>query len=654
MNEPFLDGNIDIDENTILRNSPEILKILLRDRTTGKNIIWATKTYELLGKEFEAREPIKLKLITGNNSSLIRPRIEKLKYEQKERTKGKAEVFTPIWIVEKQNNIIDQEFKDLDLKEYVSKVWLEIACGEAPYMVTRYNSVTGEFLPIQERVGFIDKKLKRISKEIEEEQEWFEYAKIAYQTSFGYEFQGDSLLIARENLLYTFFDYYIAKFSIKPDIQFQKEIARIISYNVFQMDGLNYTIPYSGEQNQKKVSEQLDLFGDLKIAEEYVSDMSKTNILAKIRYMKNKKMIEFQAFSKEETLMKFDVIIGNPPYQEEAMETSDKPIYNIFLEEAYKIADRAIFITPARFLFNAGKTPKKWNEKMLSDNHLRVMFFEQNSSKVFPNTDIKGGVAVTYRNITESYESIGTFTIYDELNSILHKVPVLDSLNFSSLVYSPESYKLTQCLYDEHPEIKTMTKINKKGRRVSLISSGHEFDMTTNVFDNLPFIFFEDKPENKYEYIRIYGRQDNKRILKWVKKKYIKNHENLEKWKIFLPKANGSGKFGEVLSNPIIGEPFVGTNQSFISIGAFESNFEANSTLKYIKTKFLRSLLGVLKVTQDNKKATWSKIPIQDFTSNSDIDWSKSIPEIDQQLYKKYNLNEVEINFIETRVKEME
>lgn len=219
LNEPFLDGKIDIDENTILRNSPEILKILLRDRTTGKNIIWATKTYELLGKEFEAREPIKLKLITGNNSSLIRPRIEKLKYEQKERTKGKAEVFTPIWIVEKQNNLIDQEFKDLDLKEYISKVWLEIACGEAPYMVTRYNSVTGEFLPIQERVGFIDKKLKRISKEIEEEQEWFEYAKIAYQTSFGYEFQGDSLLIARENLLYTFFDYYIAKFSIKPDIQ---------------------------------------------------------------------------------------------------------------------------------------------------------------------------------------------------------------------------------------------------------------------------------------------------------------------------------------------------------------------------------------------------------------------------------------------------
>ena len=646
MNEPFLDGKIDIDENTILRNSPEILKILLRDRTTGKNIIWATKTYELLGKEFEAREPIKLKLITGNNSSLIRPRIEKLKYEQKERTKGKAEVFTPIWIVEKQNNLIDQEFKDLDLKEYISKVWLEIACGEAPYMVTRYNSVTGEFLPIQERVGFIDKKLKRISKEIEEEQEWFEYAKIAYQTSFGYEFQGDSLLIARENLLYTFFDYYIAKFSIKPDIQFQKEIARIISYNVFQMDGLNYTIPYSGEHNQKKVSEQLDLFGDLKIAEEYVSNMSKTNTLAKIKHWKNKKMIEFQAFSREETLMKFDVIIGNPPYQEETIgenKTFARPIYHIFLEEAYKLGNIIEMVHPARFLFEAGSTPKEWNKKMLNDPHLKVMYFNENSSKIFPNTDIKGGIVITYYNHNRINDPIKTFTKYKELNSILKKIQISNEFSsLSELIHAKDSYRFTQKLHEDNPTLKNN------------MSASHEYDVASNIYDRIPSVFFGEKPNDEYEYVRILGRYNGQRTGKWIRKDYIRAHQNLNKYKVILPGSNGSGEFGERIADPFISGPNEGHTATFISIGNFDNEEEAKNVKKYVSTKFVRALLGILKATQANSRPKWRWVPLEDFTSNSDIDWSKSIPEIDQQLYKKYNLNEVEINFIETRVKEME
>ena len=229
LNGFLFDEQIDVDENNILRENPNLLNLLLKDRTTKKNIIWATKSYEPLGKGFEADSNIRVDLITGNRVSLIRPRVEKAKYEQKERTKGKAEVYTPTWIVKKQNDIVDEDFKHLPLEEYISKVWLEIACGEAPYMVSRYDTVTGEPIQVKDRVGFVDRKLERISEEINDEKEWFKYVCQAYQACYGYEFQGDSLLLARENLLYTFIDYYEAKFGKSPRLEQQKEIAKIIS-----------------------------------------------------------------------------------------------------------------------------------------------------------------------------------------------------------------------------------------------------------------------------------------------------------------------------------------------------------------------------------------------------------------------------------------
>lgn len=648
MNDSFLEEKIDIDENAILRNSPELLKILLRDRTTGKNIIWATKTYELLGKEFESKEPIKVKSITGKNASLIRPRIEKLKYEKKERTKGKAEVFTPIWMVKKQNEIVDKEFQNLELKEYLTKVWLEIACGEAPYMVSRYDSVTGEFIPIQKRVGFIDKKLNRISEEISDELEWIKYAKIVYQTSFGYEFQGDSLLIARENLLYTFLDYYVAKFKRRPNIELQKEVAKIISYNVFQMDGLNYAIPYSGEQKRKEELEQLDLFGEVKIKKAEVSATQEISIPVKIKYWKNKKMIEFQAFTKEEKLMKFDVVIGNPPFNdnggknEDGSKNRDEPIYHVFLNESYKLADKAVFISPARFLFNAGQTPKMWNEKMLNDPHFKVLFYEKDSAKVFVNTDIKGGVAITYRDIYVDFGAVKSFTPEVQLNSVMKKVVKLDGfISLSNIGYPKSSYKYTKKMHKDNPGISF------------LLSDGEQFSISTTAFDKLQDLFLNEKPYSDKEYIGILGRENKSRKIKWIRKEYVSGPENSGFFKVAIPASNGSGDFGEVLSSPIILKPNEGHTQTFMTFGKAGTVEEADALLKYFKTKFLRSLLGILKVTQHNPIKVWKYIPIQNFGIKSDVDWSKTISEIDQQLYKKYKLNEEEINFIETKVKEM-
>jgi type II restriction enzyme len=350
----------------------------------------------------------------------------------------------------------------------------------------------------------------------------------------------------------------------------------------------------------------------------------------------------------------FDYVIGNPPYQQSREGTSDKQVYNYMMDAGFEVGRKAEFITPSRFLFNAGNTKKSWNEKMLHDPHFKVLKYEEDGSKVFPNTDIKGGVVITYRDDSKDFGAIEIFIANPILNNILHKV--LHVAGFSPVsdeVFAPESYKFTKNLYEENPEIKKMT-FTYKGKEGPLISKGHDYDLTSNIFDKLDgIVFHEELPSDSNEYIRIVGRKDNIRCTRWIKRAYIAPHPNLDTYKMLFPKSNGSGKFGEQMSLPIIAEPGEGHTQTFISIGRLSTKAEAEAEVKYVKTKFARTMLGILKVTQDNKKGVWKYVPNQDFTASSDIDWSKSIHEIDLQLYRKYGLDENEITFIETHVKEM-
>lgn len=625
---------IDISEESLSKESADLLKILLKDRTTKKSIVWATHSYELLGKGFAPSDRINPSKVTGTYANLIQPRSEKSKYEQKDRTKIRAEVFTPTWLVAKQNGYVESELGSLSLEEYVDLRWLEVTCGEAPYMVTRYDTVTGEEIPLSERVGFVDRKLQRISREVSDEATFYELVKKAYRASYGYEYQGDSLLLARENLLATFEDYYLAKTGNQPTLEQKKEIATIISYNVFQMDGLKKTSPYSAKQKQ---SQQLSLFTDeLEIQE---VEESKTQI----KDWKKNKMIGFERLSSEESEMKFDVVIGNPPYQEEieGANTQTRSIYHFFMEESYKISDKTVLVTPARFLANTGGTPKKWNHKMLNSRHLKVKFYELKSNKVFPGTDIKGGVVITYHDKNKDFEPIETFISEPLLDSIYRKVKKLQEPSLSEIMFGSDSHKLTDIMFEDFPEL------------ISRTDSSHRKAVSTNIFERYPEVF-KDKVDSNTEYVQIIGREKNGRSVKYLKKEYLREHPNLLFWKIILPKANGSGALGEVLSTPLIGEPLIGYSQTFISIGKFDTKIEAEACFKYIKTKFARVMLGILKLTQDNPPATWAKVPLQDFTVNSDIDWTQSVADIDRQLYQKYDLSPEEIAFIEAHVREMD
>ena len=341
----------------------------------------------------------------------------------------------------------------------------------------------------------------------------------------------------------------------------------------------------------------------------------------------------------EDNDMKFTAIVGNPPYQITTDRTSDTPIYHLFMDVAFQICDKVSFITPARFLFNAGKTPAEWNNRVLNDPHFKVIWYKPKSTDVFPNVDIKGGVAVTFRNAVEDFGSVGTFTAFDELNSIIRKVSARTIGTLNNIIYPQNKFILGE-LYKDFPYLKD---------RIG--SDGKEKRLTTSIFD-FKEIFKDTRSSN--EDLCILGLVKNIRTYKYISPQYIESHQNLMKYKVLVPKSNGSGALGEVLSTPLIGEPLIGYTQSFISIGSFDNVNEAEACLKYIKSKFARVMLGILKATQDNSKEVWRLVPLQNFTSESNIDWSKSVAEIDQQLYAKYGLDESEISFIESKIKPME
>ena len=286
-----------------------------------------------------------------------------------------------------------------------------------------------------------------------------------------------------------------------------------------------------------------------------------------------------------------EAVVGNPPYQTELKNTSDKPIYNMFMDMAYEISDYVMLITPARFLFDAGKTPKAWNEKMLTDEHLKVCKFESNSNAIFPNADVKGGIVITLHDNKHSFGAIGTFIAFKELQSIFDKTGVKGNKEtLSDIVSSFGEYQFSPTVLKDHPEV------------VDMQSKGHSLTIVPKAFSTFDNLLFFHQPLDNDDYVQLIGLNGRNREYRYIKKSYIDCPANFNHYKVFVPKANGSGSLGERLSTPLIGTPLIGHTDTFLSIGDFEYESEAESCLKYIKTKFTRVMLGILKVTQDSTR----------------------------------------------------
>ena len=299
-------SDVDIQEIDLLKDYPEAFERLLNDHTTGENIYWACDSYKERGKDFEFFAPITISGITGKDNRLvIRPRSVKIASEQQQRTKDKAEVFTPCWVCNVQNNLVDNAWfghegafnqeiidesgehswkpvegmivfsskKGKTWKDYISSIRMEITCGEAPYLVSRYDTTDGTQIPLEMRIGILDRKFRVINEHTRDKRNWKRYAQIALKSTYGYEWQGDNLLIARENILYSIKDYFEARFNETPDKVFMKECAEIISWNIWQMDGLTFGLPGYNVKEQIISADTLfssDFFNeDLKPQERY-------------------------------------------------------------------------------------------------------------------------------------------------------------------------------------------------------------------------------------------------------------------------------------------------------------------------------------------------------------------------------------------------
>lgn len=294
-----MSNEVDIKENDIYAISPQLLHRLLKDHTMSKpgeqvNIFWATDNYSSLGKGFQYNDQIRCESITGIHGEVIKPRAQKCREQQQQRSRDMAEVFTPSWICNKQNNLVDNAWfgrddvfnheidrpdgshswevtlgpitfpEGMSWMDYVRDTRLEITCGEAPYLVSRYDSVTGEPIEVERRIGLLDRKLRIINENTAKSSEWLSAARIAYQNTYGYEWQGDNLVLAREALLFTLIDHYKARFKRRPTLECLTEFADIISWNIWQMDGLKCVIPGSCVQTPKAEQKrpQMELFND--------------------------------------------------------------------------------------------------------------------------------------------------------------------------------------------------------------------------------------------------------------------------------------------------------------------------------------------------------------------------------------------------------
>ena len=669
-------------EQLIDFHAPEVqavLDTLLKDRSTSKNIIWATDPPEelqtVMYEPVTDRSQITTQQLGLTHYEVVLPRMMKQTDTQQQRTRKKGEVFSPAWVCNKMNNALDADwFRGLGAEEtagqftvelpqgwqtvetpvqfpvckgrtpawvqYVQSRRLEVTCGEAPFLASRYDAATGEMIPVARRIGILDRKLRVVSENAATEDEWRKYATHAVQSTYGYEYQGDNLLLARVNLLLTYTEHLQARWQRKPTKEELQPIANIISWNLWQMDGLHLSVPGGKPQPE---TEQLDLFSMFGAAEPQLPTVS-----CKVKNWRKSShgtAQNFETIQERSSSMKFDYVIGNPPYQEEApgTSTSDKPVYHTFMDAAYSVSDKVELITPARFLFDAGATPSVWNRKMLNDTHFKVLQYESDAKYFFSSIELPGGIAISYRDATRNFGAMKQFIQYNELNKIARKVKEKHEKTLNSIMYPQNKFNLSN-LYEDFPILKTRIGSDGKDKRFRQI-----------VMERFPEIFSEQKSDDSLRTLGLIGRQ---REYRYISRRYVEYETWIDKYKVFVPFSNGaSGTLGKeparLISKPALGLPGDGITQTFIGIGEFGTKTEADNLMKYILSKFARILLGILKVTQGNKPETWSYVPLQDFTAHSDIDWSKSVAEIDQQLYRKYDLTADEIEFIETHVKEM-
>ena len=657
---------VGIQDEILKLHSIGLLNRLLADKTTGANILWATDAYREQGAEYQRDKEITAQLITGSHSNIIKNRARKAMEQQSERTRQRGEVFTPLWVCRKMNDFADETWfgrpdvfakggqptqqvsfsKHRSWQRYVDDRRLEITCGEAPYLVSRYDVATGEIIPIANRIGILDRKLRVVNENTADEVEWLTWATRAFQAVYGYEFQGDSLLIARVNLLITFEEYLRNQWKRKPTAKEYQTIANIIAWNIWQMDGLTGAIPYCKAQEEYR---QMSLF-DWFESEDY-QEAAAQQAPCRIFDWRGKRSLAYREVNTGGRNMKFDFVIGNPPYQEETTQevsqtngqTPKKNIFHLFQMGVDKVADKAtVLIYPAgRWIHRSGKGMEEFGLNQINDITLSKVIFYPDSKEVFGGVAIADGVGIVVKDRVKKSHGFQYVYVKDGKDISVH----MNNPGTELIPLNPRDMVITQkiasyveenglCYLHERILSRSLFGIESSfiqdnpGKAIP-IEQAHKLDYTTQIK-----LFTNDKAGKA-------GR------AKWfvVDRTTIKNNLSfIDEWQVVVSSANAGGQKRDNQIEIIDNHSAFG--RSRVALASFKSEQEAQNFFKYMQTYIVRFMFLM---TDEALTSLGKRVPdLKDYSSNAVVDFNKYL---DVQLYKLFGLTDSEIKYVENVIK---
>lgn len=594
-------------------------------------------------------------------------------------TRKNGEVFTPSWICSMQNMIAWNllgigvaDFMDPDVSEELAMLAIDAKvvepfCGEAPYLAFLYDVVEGKSIHNKDKFGILDAKLRmaatlarRCAKGCEGKEsdvaKWRELALQALKSVYAFDSKGDNVFLARRNLLRTLVHADEDFTGAPTDPEFLMEALRIISRNVWQMEAVGLAIPLQGLDHYN-----LGLLGASTQPNKAPGNWMRRS-RSPIRITDWQKGTEIPlnkicAMADKGKRRFFDLAVGNPPYQliNRGKGYGSNPVYHIFIDLARELAAKGTLIHPARFLFNAGKTPREWNERMLADPAFKIEKYWDKSKDVFPSVLIMGGLVISSWDVANLGEPTGSFMGHPLVKSILQKVKAKDGfLPFSPLVHPRQLHRMATAealaMREEAGATIAQMPLTKKETK----------GLPSNAFISLKERFRMEPPQDAEDgqWLHVQGMIKRKRTSRWTRRELMLPEPTTDMYKVLVPKSNGNPAVGRagrtmVIGLPVVAEPGEIHTDTFLTIGGFATREEAEACLKYIKSRFARTLISTLKVTQDNARKTWANVPLQNFGKGSDIDWNQGVDAIDEKLFEKYGLTREERSFLMEAVREM-